>query len=103
MPRGRRPSIAALTRLGARKVHHQRIPSRGFLHWRFADAGPAVRGTTFMGPPSENLHNKRLITPATASPNRPPHKRARAIWGFNWSALLWKINGLAHKECRSNN
>jgi len=31
-------------------------PSRGFLPWRFADAGPAMRGTTFMGPASENLH-----------------------------------------------
>src|SRR4029077_8391279 len=31
--------------------------SRGFLPWRFADAGPGARGTSFMGPASENLHN----------------------------------------------
>jgi hypothetical protein len=30
--------------------------SRGFLPWRFADAGPGARGTSFMGPASENLH-----------------------------------------------
>ena len=34
-----------------------RHTSRGFLPWRFADAGPGVRGATFMGPASENLHN----------------------------------------------
>src|SRR5664280_2210642 len=33
-----------------------RHTSRGFLHWRFADAGPGVRRTTFMGPASANLH-----------------------------------------------
>jgi hypothetical protein len=36
-----------------------RHTSRGFLPWRFADAGPGVRRTTFMGPPSENLHKSR--------------------------------------------
>src|SRR6267154_1266201 len=30
--------------------------SRGFLHWRFAYAGPGARRSTFMGPASENLH-----------------------------------------------
>ena len=30
--------------------------SRGFLHQRFADAGPSLRGATFTGPPSANLH-----------------------------------------------
>ena len=34
-------------------------PSRGFLPWRFADAGPGVRGATVMGPASENLHQRR--------------------------------------------
>jgi hypothetical protein len=34
--------------------------SRGFLPWRFADAGPGARGTSFMGPASENLHNTGL-------------------------------------------
>src|SRR6188472_3738453 len=33
--------------------HHT---SRGFLPWRFAYAGPAVRRATYMGPPSANLH-----------------------------------------------
>jgi hypothetical protein len=30
--------------------------SRGFLSWRFADAGPGARRTSFRGPASENLH-----------------------------------------------
>src|SRR3981081_4244399 len=33
--------------------------SRGFLPWRFADAGPGVRGAVIMGPASENLHTSR--------------------------------------------
>jgi hypothetical protein len=36
--------------------HHHTFPHRGFLPWRFAYAGPGGRGTTFMGPASENLH-----------------------------------------------
>ena len=31
-------------------------PSRGFLPWRFAYAGPRAGRATFMGPPSANLH-----------------------------------------------
>ncbi len=43
-------------------------------------------------------------TPATNISNRPSHKRARAICGgFNWSALLWRINGLGPPRMRSNN
>src|ERR1700716_4711187 len=34
-------------------LHHT---SRGFLHWRFAYAGPGVRRATVMGPASANLH-----------------------------------------------
>ena len=29
--------------------HHHTFPHRGFLHWRFADAGPGVRRATVMG------------------------------------------------------
>jgi hypothetical protein len=36
-----------------------RHTSRGFLPWRFADAGPGVRRATGMGPASENLHKRR--------------------------------------------
>src|SRR6266481_3545124 len=36
-----------------------RHTSRGFLHWRFAYAGPGARRSTFMGPASENLHRSR--------------------------------------------
>jgi hypothetical protein len=36
--------------------HHHTFPHRGFLHWRFAYAGPGVRRVTVMGPPSANLH-----------------------------------------------
>jgi hypothetical protein len=31
-------------------------PSRGFLPWRFAYAGPGARRATCIGPPSANLH-----------------------------------------------
>src|SRR5882757_833455 len=37
--------------------HHHTFPHRGFLHWRFAYAGPGVRRATVMGPASANLHN----------------------------------------------
>jgi len=30
--------------------------SRGFLPWRFSDAGPRVYGAVITGPASENLH-----------------------------------------------
>jgi len=36
-----------------------RPTSRGFLHWRFAYAGPGVRGAVIMGPASENLNMSR--------------------------------------------
>lgn len=36
-------------------------PSRGFLPWRFAYAGPGVRRTTIMGPASANLHSFGLM------------------------------------------
>src|SRR3977135_2175923 len=36
--------------------------SRGFLHWRFAYAGPhRARRTPFLGPAAPKLHNKRLV------------------------------------------
>ncbi len=48
--------------------------------------------------------NKRLMHPCNGISNRPSHKRARAICGrFNWSALLWRINGLGPPRMRSNN
>jgi hypothetical protein len=67
-------SVTALAALKSpqRTPHHQRIPSRGFLPWRFADAGPAVRGTTFMGagirkpshqPTSASARARSAITP----------------------------------------
>src|ERR1700761_9618545 len=34
-----------------------RQTSRGFLPWRFADAGSGVRRATSIGPASANLHN----------------------------------------------
>src|SRR5712675_2027405 len=37
-----------------------RHTSRGFLHWRFAYAGPGARRATIMGPASANLHKNRL-------------------------------------------
>src|SRR6266849_8514604 len=35
--------------------------SRGFLHWRFAYAGPGARRAAIMGPPSANLHTSGLM------------------------------------------
>jgi hypothetical protein len=37
-------------------ARHHTFPHRGFLHWRFAYAGPGVRRATVMGPASANLH-----------------------------------------------
>ena len=42
-------------------------PSRGFLHWRFAYAGPGVRRATFMGPASANLHRSGRWCPGVDS------------------------------------
>ena len=52
--------------------------SRGFLPWRFADAGPRVRRATVMGPASENLTisgaAKTRFYPITSSmPASPVH------------------------------
>jgi hypothetical protein len=53
------------------RTHSRQIPtasdapfrqtSRGFLPWRFADAGPGVRRAAVMGPASENLHKIGLM------------------------------------------
>ena len=45
-----------------------RPASRGFLPWRFADAGPGARGTTIMGPASENLHRTGHAVPSAPGP-----------------------------------
>src|SRR5260370_14687419 len=39
-------------------ARHHTFPHRGFLHWRFAYAGPGVRRATVMGPASANLHGR---------------------------------------------
>src|ERR1700694_5735876 len=44
-----------------------RHTSRGFLPWRFAYAGPGVRGATIMGPASANLHRAGHFSPALRS------------------------------------
>jgi hypothetical protein len=51
------------------RTHSRQIPaasdapprhtSRGFLHWRFAYAGPGARRATIIGPASANLHKPR--------------------------------------------
>src|SRR6266481_1338271 len=49
-------------------ARHHTFPHRGFLHWRFAYAGPGVRRATVMGPASANLHKSgRSITAHSAS------------------------------------
>jgi hypothetical protein len=45
--------------------------SRGFLPWRFADAGPGARSTSFMGPASANLHNNGLMQAQETANPRP--------------------------------
>src|SRR5260370_19718059 len=51
--------------------HHHTFPHRGFLHWRFADAGPRARGTTVMGPASENLHTSGRSSRVLGFPRVP--------------------------------
>src|SRR5258705_11869563 len=46
-------------------ARHHTFPHRGFLHWRFAYAGPGVRRATVVGPASANLHNS--VTPARSA------------------------------------
>src|SRR5258708_29968653 len=46
--------------------------SRGFLPWRFADAGPGVRGAVIMGPASENLHISGSVGPSASCLLYPP-------------------------------
>jgi len=36
---------------------------RASLPWRFADAGPGARRSTFMGPASANLHTSETLAP----------------------------------------
>ena len=68
------PSANSLDRLNSNHTPHPRhsnphsprratlrAPSRGFLPWRFADAGPRARGATVMGPASENLHKTDIF------------------------------------------
>ena len=54
---------------GSAMTHHPHVhaapptyPSRVFLPWRFAYAGPRAGRATVMGPPSANLHNRRHST-----------------------------------------
>ena len=66
------------------RTHSRQIPtasdapprpiSRGFLHWRFAYAGPGVRRATVMGPASANLHNRVGLTMSEPLPLYP-HKQ----------------------------
>src|SRR6202022_2232672 len=55
---------------------HHTFPHRGFLHWRFAYAGPGVRRATVMGPASANLHRSRH---QEGSGIRPRSETANAI------------------------
>jgi hypothetical protein len=59
--------------------------SRGFLPWRFADAGPGARGTTIMGPASENLHRN-----GPGDPNAPRLFTTRSC---HWRCLEKIIQG----------
>ena len=47
---------------GRRRVrsHHTAVPTRGFLPWRFSDAGPRARRKVRDGSASENLHRSGL-------------------------------------------
>jgi hypothetical protein len=62
-----------------------RHTSRGFLHWRFAYAGPGARGAVSVGPASANLHNSgsqvaiRLACRLAAATQGRPSRR-----------LLWR-------------
>src|SRR6266568_955866 len=52
-----------------------RPTSRGFLPWRFADAGPEVRGTVIMG------RHPKTFTTGDMGLTRSPHRRARRLLG----------------------
>jgi hypothetical protein len=69
--------------------------SRGFLPWRFADAGPRVRGATFMGRhpktftfPDFDAGNHQVRSPPTigiggslAAPPLPHHRTYGSVYG----------------------
>jgi hypothetical protein len=56
--------------------HHHTFPHRGFLHWRFAYAGPGVRRATVMGPASANLHKRVVSTGRCSLPVYPRKQTA---------------------------
>src|SRR5215468_6519006 len=68
-PHWRRPMRWIISASLSRVIRGDQIPiaraeqlnsiSRGFLPWRFSDAGPRVYGAVITGPASENLHNRR--------------------------------------------
>src|ERR1700688_4559586 len=55
-----------------------RHTSRGFLPWRFAYAGPGVRGATIMGPASANLHKSCPWQARNPTSALPP--KAESTW-----------------------
>jgi hypothetical protein len=64
-------------------------PSRGFLHQRFADAGPGLRGATFMGPPSANLHDRAGSTVRQTLPACPDHQTSTNLPDQSGSREFW--------------
>jgi len=66
----------------ARLPHHRGVPTRGFLPWRFLDAGPRARGTIREGPASETVHNNgRLGEPTDSAACRVSGERTLAPLG----------------------
>ena len=56
-----------------------RPTSRGFLPWRFADAGPGVRGTIIMGRHPKTFTIRNSWTAANNSSIRSPRRRERGV------------------------
>src|SRR5882757_9230543 len=69
--------------------HHHTFPHRGFLHWRFADAGPGARRATVMGPASANLHKSGTSKAA-----------ARDI-AYCWFQTFWRVREVCFEPVSS--
>src|ERR1700737_2036663 len=72
---------------------------RGFLHWRFADAGPGARGAVIMRPASENLHTTDWCAAANSISSRQFFDRAGAsLREFELGVCFRSSAGFAQKE-----
>src|SRR5205807_499742 len=69
--------------------------------WRFSYAGPGVRRTTFMGPASENLHNRRPRLLGRIHRRIAPtgHELGQIIGGHSVSVRHIAVSSAARHRC----